>query len=147
MVCRALPPIGEIYAERGYNVVLQACRGTDKSGGVFDPLSHERDDGLATLDWIKQQPWFDGRLGTSGPSYLGYTQWAICDALPKHSAMAIKVTSAEFKSIVFPGGSFRGRPVAELAADHRGHPRQPDRAPPSRMLTGGIEKNDAARLA
>ncbi|MGN6486996.1 MAG: CocE/NonD family hydrolase [Devosia sp.] len=98
--------VGELYAERGYNVVLQACRGTDKSGGTFDPLSHEREDGLATLDWIKRQPWFDGRLGTSGPSYLGYTQWAICDALPKRSAMAVKVTSAEFKSIVFPGGSF-----------------------------------------
>ncbi len=96
--------VGEIYAERGYNVVLQACRGTDKSGGEFDPFGHEREDGLATIDWIKQQPWYDGRLGTSGPSYLGYAQWAICDALPRQAAMAIKVTSAEFKSIVFPGG-------------------------------------------
>ena len=131
--------IGEIYAERGYNVVLQACRGTDKSGGVFDPLMNERDDGLATLGWIKRQAWYDGRLGTSGPSYLGYTQWAICDALPKHSAMAVKVTSAEFKSVVFPGGSFavglwlswlqtiegiRGNPLGLM----------------HRMLTGGIDK-------
>ena len=54
-----------------------------KSGGEFDPLVNERDDGLATLDWIKAQPWFDGRLGLSGPSYLGYAQWAICDALPE----------------------------------------------------------------
>ena len=43
------------YAERGFNCVLQACRGTDKSGGEFDPLVHERADGLATLDWIKAQ--------------------------------------------------------------------------------------------
>ncbi len=96
----------EAYAERGYNVVLQACRGTGKSEGEFDPLSHERDDGLDTLAWIRQQPWYDGRLGTTGPSYLGYAQWAICDALPKQSAMAIKVSSAEFRSVVFPGGSF-----------------------------------------
>lgn len=99
--------IGEIYAERGYNVVLQACRGTGKSGGEFEPLVQERGDGLDTLAWIKAQPWFDGRLGTSGPSYLGYAQWAISDALPKKSAMAIKVSSAEFRSIVFPGGSFQ----------------------------------------
>jgi putative CocE/NonD family hydrolase len=104
---RAFDTVGEIYAERGYNAVIQACRGTDKSEGEFEPLARERDDGLDTLSWIKSQPWFDGRLGLSGPSYLGYTQWAISDALPKHSAMAVKVTSAEFKSIVFPGGSFQ----------------------------------------
>jgi putative CocE/NonD family hydrolase len=96
----------EAYAERGYIAVVQACRGTGKSEGAFDPLSNERNDGLDTLDWIKAQPWFDGRLGTTGPSYLGYAQWAICDALPAASAMAIKVSSAEFRSIVFPGGGF-----------------------------------------
>ena len=94
------------YAERGFNVVLQACRGTEKSGGEFDPLVNERSDGLATLDWIKAQPWFDGRLGLSGPSYLGYAQWAISDALPEISAMATKVTTADFRSVVFPSGAF-----------------------------------------
>lgn len=95
-----------VYAERGYNVVIEACRGTDASEGDFDPLTHERDDGLDTISWIKAQPWFDGRLGTTGASYLGYAQWAISDALPKQSAMAVKISSAEFKSVVFPGGAF-----------------------------------------
>jgi len=98
--------VAEVYAERGFNTVLQACRGTDGSGGTFDPLGNERDDGLATLDWIKKQKWFDGRLGTTGPSYLGYAQWAICDALPEKSAMAIKVSSADFEDVVFPSGAF-----------------------------------------
>jgi len=131
--------IGEIYAERGYNVVLQACRGTDKSGGTFDPLSNERDDGLATLDWIKRQPWFDGRLGTSGPSYLGYTQWAICDALPKQSAMAVKVTSAEFKSIVFPGGGFAVGLWLSWIQTVEGIRNNP-LGLMQRMFTGGIDK-------
>jgi len=104
---RGFATAAEAYAERGFNAVIQACRGTGKSEGAFDPLSHERDDGLATLDWIKAQSWFDGRLGTAGPSYLGYAQWAICDALPRQSAMSIKVSSAEFRSIVFPGGGFQ----------------------------------------
>ena len=103
---RGFSTAAEAYAERGYNVLIQACRGTSKSEGEFDPLSHERDDGLDTLAWIKAQPWFDGRLGTSGASYLGYAQWAISDSLPKQSAMAVKISSAEFKSVVFPGGSF-----------------------------------------
>jgi len=94
-----------IYAQRGFNVVVQACRGTEASGGEFNPLANERDDGLATIAWLKQQPWFDGRLGLTGPSYLGYAQWAIADA-PEVTAMAVKVSSAEFRSVVFPGGAF-----------------------------------------
>ncbi|HVW91324.1 MAG TPA: CocE/NonD family hydrolase [Devosia sp.] len=93
------------YARRGFNVVLQACRGTEDSEGEFNPLANERADGLATLDWLRRQPWFDGRLGLTGPSYLGFTQWAIADA-PEVKAMAVKVSSAEFRSVVFPGGAF-----------------------------------------
>jgi putative CocE/NonD family hydrolase len=93
------------YARRGFNVVIQACRGTEDSGGRFNPLVNERADGLATLAWLREQPWFDGRLGLTGPSYLGYAQWAISDA-PEVRAMAIKVSSAEFRSVVFPGGAF-----------------------------------------
>ncbi len=98
--------VAEAYAERGFITVLQACRGTDNSGGVFDPLINERMDGLATLDWIYQQKWFDGRLGLTGPSYLGYAQWAICDALPEGAALSAKATASNFKDIVFPGGAF-----------------------------------------
>jgi putative CocE/NonD family hydrolase len=104
---RGFGTAAEAYAERGFNCVIQACRGTGKSEGEFDPLTHERNDGLDILAWIKAQPFYDGRLGTAGPSYLGYAQWAICDALPRQSAMSIKVSSAEFRSIVFPGGGFQ----------------------------------------
>jgi uncharacterized protein len=65
------------FAERGYQVLLQACRGTAGSGGEFDPFGRERPDGLATLDWVERQPWFHGNLLTFGPSYLGYAQWAL----------------------------------------------------------------------
>jgi len=98
--------VAEIYAERGFRTLLQACRGTDGSGGTFDPLINEREDGLATLDWIVAQEWFDGRLGLTGPSYLGYAQWAICDALPAGAAMSAKCTASDFEDIAFPGGAF-----------------------------------------
>jgi len=131
--------VAEIYAERGYNTVIQACRGTGKSEGEFDPLIHERDDGLDTLAWIKAQPWFDGRLGLSGPSYLGYAQWAISDALPKTSAMSVKVTSAEFRSIVFPGGSFSLTLMFGWMQVIEGLRRDPLRAA-RRMGSGDIER-------
>lgn len=131
--------VGELYAERGYNVVLQACRGTDQSEGEFDPFGHEREDGLATIDWIKAQPWYDGRLGTSGPSYLGYAQWAICDALPRQSAMAVKVTSAEFKSVVFPGGGLAVGLWLSWIQTVEGLKGNQLRTA-QRMFTGGIER-------
>jgi putative CocE/NonD family hydrolase len=97
--------IAHTYAAHGFNVVLQACRGTEESAGVFNPLTNERADGLATLGWLRLQPWFDGRLGLTGPSYLGFTAWAIADA-PEVKAIAIKVSSSEFRSVVFPAGAF-----------------------------------------
>jgi putative CocE/NonD family hydrolase len=103
---RGFAGIAEAYSERGFHVVVQACRGTERSGGEFDPFTNERADGLATLEWIKAQDWFDGRIGLTGPSYLGYAQWAISDALPPVSAMATKVTTANFRPVVFPSGAF-----------------------------------------
>lgn len=131
--------ISRAYAERGYHAVVQACRGTGPSGGEFDPLTHERGDGLATLSWIEAQPWFDGRIGLSGPSYLGYATWAISDALPKAAAIAIKVTSAEFRSVLFPGGAFHlglGLSWLQIIEGLR----TGSFAFSLRMLTGGVER-------
>src|SRR3954468_23672303 len=71
--------LGRLFAERSYRVVMQSCRGTYGSGGVFEPNFNERADGLATIRWVEQQPWFDGRLAMNGPSYLGGVQWAVAD--------------------------------------------------------------------
>ncbi len=47
-------------AERGFQVLLQSCRGTFGSGGRFEAMRNERADGLATLEWIVKQSWFGG---------------------------------------------------------------------------------------
>jgi len=69
-------------AERGFQVLIQSTRGTYGSGGDFDPMRRERDDGLATLDWLVKQPWFGGSIVLFGASYLGYVQWALAGGLP-----------------------------------------------------------------
>src|SRR5512133_1089241 len=61
--------VARIFAERGFQVVVQACRGTDGSAGEFDAFRQEHLDAKPTLDWIKQQAWFNGALATYGPSY------------------------------------------------------------------------------
>ena len=63
-----------LIAERGYQVVMQNCRGTFGSGGEFRPLRDERDDGLATLRWLADQPWFGGSVGVVGNSYHALAQ-------------------------------------------------------------------------
>ena len=61
---RQIGIVGRLLAERGYQAVIQSCRGTFGSGGAFEPFRHERADGLATLDWLAGQSWFGGVVGT-----------------------------------------------------------------------------------
>ena len=81
-------------AERGFQVVIQSTRGTFGSGGAFDPLRRERDDGLDTVEWVRAQPWYGGSIVLTGMSYLGYVQWAIADVAPDVMAMIPQVTES-----------------------------------------------------
>lgn len=96
---------GRLLAERGLQAVVQSVRGTFGSGGTFDPFD-ERDDGLATLEWLGRQPWHDGGIGMTGPSYLGLTQWSVArgagDAL---AALTPSVTASNFHGQAYGGGA------------------------------------------
>ncbi|KPI02477.1 hydrolase CocE/NonD family protein [Actinobacteria bacterium OK074] len=84
-------------AERGFQVVVQSTRGTFGSGGDFDPLRREREDGLETLDWLLEQPWCGEGVVLYGGSYLGFTQWAVADAVPPRvRAMIPSVSESAF---------------------------------------------------
>jgi putative CocE/NonD family hydrolase len=94
------------FAERGYQVLIQSCRGTAGSGGEFHYARHEHEDGLATIAWIKQQDWFSGELATLGASYLGFVQWAVAaEAGPELKAIVPQVTSSDFNHFRSQGGS------------------------------------------
>jgi uncharacterized protein len=96
---------GRLLAERGLQVVIQSVRGTFGSDGTFSPFD-ERSDGLATLRWLREQPWHDGRIGMIGPSYLGLVQWAIApDAGDDLAALAIQVSASQFHGPTYAGGS------------------------------------------
>ncbi len=70
-----LEQAGRWFAERGYAVVMQDVRGRFGSGGEWSFLSPgEGPDGFDTLEWIGQQPWSDGRIGTMGLSYSATNQ-------------------------------------------------------------------------
>jgi uncharacterized protein len=96
-----------LYAARGYHVLLQSVRGTFGSGGAFEPMVNEVADGADTVEWLRAQPWFTGRFGTIGLSYLGFTQWALLqDPPPELAAAVIAVGPHDFKDSVWGTGSF-----------------------------------------
>ncbi len=98
--------VGRMWAEHGYNVVIQGVRGRYESGGTFYPLVTERQDGIDTLLWLRKQLWFDGRLGMWGGSYFGYTQWVLADQVdPDRSAFLVQIASASFYDMLYTGGA------------------------------------------
>ncbi len=114
---------GRLLAERGLQVVIQSVRGTFGSGGEFSPFD-EHDDGLATVRWLRRLPWHAGRLGTIGPSYLGFVQWAIAaDAGEDLAAMSIQVSASQFHGQTYAGSSMSLENVASwmviIAAQER----------------------------
>jgi putative CocE/NonD family hydrolase len=88
-------------AERGFQVIMQSCRGTFGSGGKFEPMRNERADGLATLEWIVKQPWFGGSIVLTGPSYLGFVQWAMAGDLPPAVKAMIPVVTESALTLEF----------------------------------------------
>lgn len=93
------------FAERGYHVIIQGVRGLFGSEGEFEAFVNEAADGQATVDWIVEQPWFNGVLGLWGPSYLGYAQWAIA------------VQGSPYLKAIVPSVTF-SQPLSALYADN-----------------------------
>jgi putative CocE/NonD family hydrolase len=65
------------FARQGYVAVVQDCRGCFNSEGEVDFLFPEAHDGQDTVDWIRRQPWCNGRVGAWGTSWSGWTQTAM----------------------------------------------------------------------
>jgi uncharacterized protein len=98
--------MARLFAERGYHAVVQSTRGTFGSEGRID-FDREAADGRAAADWIVDQPWSDGVLGTFGGSYLGFTQLALASTRPPQlKAMALGIWAAERRAYTYPGGAF-----------------------------------------
>lgn len=101
-------------AEYGYACVCQDTRGRFGSEGTDqmfrdDGWGPDHRDGLETVQWILQQPWSDGRIGTLGGSARGITQNMLAGALPPGVlCMSVQVAPAGmYEHAVFPGGAFR----------------------------------------
>jgi putative CocE/NonD family hydrolase len=101
--------VAQRFAERGYYVILQDVRNAENSPTTqMMPHENEVQDGKDTIHWLVKQPWFNGKLGLWGASYLGYVQWAaLAGELPQIEkvAMVPVTTSTRWFTIFHPNGS------------------------------------------
>jgi len=79
----------EFFVKHGFAVVVQNLRGRYFSEGDYtDFLQGGKEDGFDTIDWIVKQSWSNGKVGTTGCSDSGDTQWPTAAANhPAHAAM------------------------------------------------------------
>lgn len=60
------------WAARGFAAITQDVRGRYGSEGDWHPYRGEETDSAATLRWVRQQAWCDGRVVAVGASYGAY---------------------------------------------------------------------------
>ena len=109
-------------ARRGFSYVLQFCRGTCGSEGKWEPNVNEREDGLALLRWLNEQPWAES-IGYFGESYLALTGWVLMDALPeKVKGMYLGVYGTDRHCSAYQDGLFRQDILTSWAMDNAGKP-------------------------
>ncbi len=112
------------FTAHGYAVVAQDCRGRGDSGGEFYLYINEGRDGFETQEWVGQQPWCSGDVGTFGASYVGATQWLAAPFASRHvKVMAPVATFTNFYGNLYLGGALRvgliGRWAASMTAPSR----------------------------
>jgi putative CocE/NonD family hydrolase len=99
------PTIG---AQNGYAVIIQDVRGRYASEGDFTPFFNEEKDGYDSVEWAAGQPWCTGKVGMTGISYGGATQWLTARGFPPSlAAVAPGYTASDYhEGWAWQGGAF-----------------------------------------
>lgn len=87
-------PEGRLYQDRGYAFVAVDVRGRGKSEGEWRAFVNDGRDGHDIIEWVAAQPWCTGKVGTTGLSYMGWTQWATAAERPPHLTCMISTSAA-----------------------------------------------------
>lgn len=99
---------GLFYGREGYVFVSQDTRGNGQSEGKWEPFVNEASDGTDTHKWILEQTWCNGKLGTFGGSYVGYTQWVTAPEAGDYlKCMSTVVPLVDpYEDVAYPGGAY-----------------------------------------
>lgn len=92
------------FASHGYAAMYMDVRGRGDSDGQFVPYRNEGEDGYDSIEWIAEQPWCTGEVGTIGGSYLGRIQWLTALTQPPHLRTMIAEVSPSDPFVESPTG-------------------------------------------
>jgi uncharacterized protein len=108
---KGIASIAQRFAKTGANVIVEAMRGTDGSGGEFDPFTLGPDDASSVLAWLRTQSWFGGVIATWGLSAIGYASWALTELdVPEWRLAILQDAPSELRDgLIYPGGIFAGK--------------------------------------
>ena len=110
------------YAENGMVFLIQRCRGTGGSEGIYEPNIYERGDGKALLDWLQEAPWCSS-IALTGCSYMGLTSWILGDILPeKVKGMYVEHYGVDRHLSAYSSGAFRQDILTAWAIDNAKEP-------------------------
>ncbi len=94
----------------GYVVILQHTRGTGISEGDFIPYINERADGLALLEWIRKQDFYNGEIFLTGSSYNSSVHASYLNTMPPDiKGIFWGVQDTERYNIIYRNGLLRLR--------------------------------------
>jgi uncharacterized protein len=92
---------GQLYASRGFHIVMQSVRGTFGSGGALSPMTYEKNDGLDTVEWLRQEPWHTGGFAVLGVSYGAMAGWAMLENPPPDVRAVIAIAGPHDASRIY----------------------------------------------
>ncbi len=108
----------EMFASQGFVVAVQDHRGKYESEGEFFAYPDtDRQDGYDTVEWLVNQSWSSGKIGTYGCSYLGEVQYELAAMRhPNHIAAIPQSGASPYDQGHWWGFGFRSAGAFELAA-------------------------------
>lgn len=112
----------EELCKKGFGVIIQYCRSTGGSEGVWEPNVNDRSDGLDLMRYADSLPWVDC-MGYQGASYLAFTGWVMADAVPdKVRTMYLTVYGTSRHTSAYKDGLFRQDILTAWAMSNAGFP-------------------------
>lgn len=101
-----------------YNLVIVDWRGFYASSAAASTEADRGEDGYDIIDWIKDQSWSNGKIGTWGASALGKIQFQTAkEQHPNHTCAVPLVASPQMKyQMYYPNGVYREEYVEQLDA-------------------------------
>lgn len=102
----------DFFTRNHYAVVIVDAMGSGASYGsrMMDFTMEEMQDGAEVMDWVIRQPWSNGKIGTTGISYLGTTSELVLAT--QHPGIKACIPRSNiydlYADISFPGGVRQG---------------------------------------